>query len=173
MPSIILVIAGTGYHPEEYKKLKEELESQNINVVTVSDIAPDAIAEDESRTNVDLRLSEVDMENYGGVIFLGGAGAEKYLNNHLSYQLAVSAKNKDKIYGAIQVSTRILARAGVLEYKEATGWNEDNRLEGILRKNNAEYEDKEPVVIDGKAITAVNSDSAEKFGRAIARELKG
>ncbi len=172
MKSIVLVIAGTGYHPEEYKKIKEELESQKINVVTASDITPDAIAEDESRTNVDMKLSEVDMKNFEGVVFLGGAGAERYLNNHLSYRLAVSAKNKGKIYGAIQVSTRILARAGVLEHKMATGWNEDNRLEGILRKNNAEYEDTEPVVVDGKAITAVDSESADKFGRAIARKLK-
>ncbi|MFB6181278.1 MAG: DJ-1/PfpI family protein [Candidatus Magasanikbacteria bacterium] len=171
MYSVVLIIAGTGYQPEEYKQTKKALEEQDINVLTASDITPSAIAEDETRTEVDMSLSQVDMKKYDGVFFLGGVGAEKYLNNSLSYNIAVSAMQEDKLYGAMQVSTRILARAGVLKHKEATGWDEDDRLKSILEQNDAKYNEEEPVVVSGDAITAVNSESAPHFGAAIANKL--
>ncbi|MFB6225840.1 MAG: DJ-1/PfpI family protein [Candidatus Paceibacteria bacterium] len=172
MDTVVLVIAGTGYHPKEYKQTKHALEEEDINVLTASDITPTAIAEDDTRTSVDMSLSEVDMTKYDGVFFLGGVGAEKYLNNSLCYNLAVSAKKENKLYGSMQVSTRILARAGVLEGEQATGWDEDGRLGDILEQNNAKYIEEDPVAVSGDVITAVDSDSALPFARAITERLK-
>lgn len=172
MSTVVLVIPSTGYHPKEYKQTKHTLEEAEINVLTASDITPTAIAEDDTRTSVDMSLGEVDMDKYDGVFFLGGVGAEKYLNNPLGYNLVVSAKKKGKLYGAMQVSTRILARAGVLEGEQATGWNEDNKLGDILDQNNSSYVENDPVVVSGDVITAVDSDSALPFGKAIVQRLQ-
>ena len=73
-------------------------------------------------------------------------------------------------YGAICVSPRILAKAGVLHGKRATGWDEDGKLKYVFEKRDVVYE-YAPVVTDGRIVTADGPASAKEFGEAIAAVL--
>ena len=75
-----------------------------------------------------------------------------------------------KPYGAICISSRILAAAGVLSGKKATGWDDDNKLAHIFKKHNVEYI-KESIVIDENVVTAIGPSAAQEFAQGILKVL--
>lgn len=176
--TVLLVIASEGYQPLEYGLTKKTLERENIAVVTVSEkrgtaVASQALTPPEYETVDILRtIDEVDASNYDGVFLIGGPGAMKHLDNETTYELMRSAAQLGKIYGAICVSPRILAKAGLLKNKKVTGWNGDEQLPTVLQQHQAIYV-PESVVVDGNLVTASGPAAAEGFGNVIAKMLRG
>ena len=115
-------------------------------------------------------LSDVEVEDYNGIFLAGGPGALEHLDNSETYRIVRQAQQKGIFYGAICISPRILARAGVLKGKKVTGWDDDNRLAGVLEKAKAVLT-KEDMVVDDKLITANGPKSAEKFGQTILENI--
>lgn len=171
MKKVLLIIAHRGFQPVEYGTPRQVLTAAGIQVVTASNILGTAVS---SMTNeparVDVVLDEVKIDDYDGMFFIGGPGALANLDNEKSYRIISEVSASGKIWGAICISPRILAAAGVLENKKATGWDGDNELVGILAKAGAEYVRK-PVVVDGNLITGNGPEAAEEWGTAIARAL--
>jgi protease I len=87
---------------------------------------------------------------------------------HTILQKVVAA---EKPCGAICIATRILAQAGLLAHKKATGWDGDLKLAALYQEHRSTYV-KTPVVIDGKIITAQGPDAAKDFGNGIVSILK-
>ena len=150
---------------------KKVLEDNNIEVVTGSDAEGQAYATDGSVAHVNMTIPEIDMDLFDGIFLVGGAGAMKYLDTGDMYNLVRTAERDGKAYGAICAAARILARAGVLTGKKATGWDGDEKLEPLFKKHDVEYV-REPVVTDGKVVTARGPKEAEEFGKAIVNVLK-
>ena len=94
------------------------------------------------------------------------------LDNKESYTLAQTAIQNNIPLGAICLATRVLAHAGVLKDKEATGWNGDNQLHAIYKEHGVRYISDKGVVVDDKNITAQGPDFAKKFGEHIVDMLK-
>lgn len=171
MPKVALVIASHGFQPVEYGDTKKSLEEAEIQVVTVSDKPGQAESKDGAFVSVDVVLSEMKVEDYDAVYFIGGPGALECLDNQESNRVLNEAMILQKPYGAICIAPRILAKANVLVGKKATGWNNDGELQTIFANNNVEYV-AEPVVKDGKIITADGPAAAREFGNTIAQLLK-
>lgn len=167
---IVLVIASEGYQSREYTVPKEILRKEGAIIITASDRPGGAIAKDESTTLVDITLEEIKPTNYDGIFFIGGPGAMDCLDNSLSYKIISDAKKHNVPYGAICISTRILAKAYGLQDKKATGWDGDGALETILRSFGAIY-DKKPIATDGLVVTAEGPDAAEEFAQGIIRVI--
>ncbi len=163
---VILVIASQGYQTSEYGIPKDILEQAGHDVITVSDKSGTAQAADDSTTKINLTISEVNPTDYDGIFLIGGPGAPEHIDNEDMYKLLKAWKETGKPFGAICISPRILAKAGVLEGKRATGWNLDNGLEEIFTKHKVEYV-KQGVVTDDNIVTADGPSSAEEFGKAI------
>jgi protease I len=171
MKKVIFVIAHEGYQPIEYGEPKKILEEAGVRVDTASDEIGAARASDGmSSVKISINLKNVSPEEYDGVFFIGGSGSADFLDNEESYKLARSFVSADKLCGAICYSPRILAHAGVLKGKKVTGWDGDGELGGIFVSAGAEYI-KEPVVVDGKIITANGPRSAAEWGRKIVEVL--
>ncbi len=168
---VIFVVASNGYQQVEYNVPKKILEDAGIAVITASNVNGGAIAKDKSTTNVDVTLDAVDLKNYDGIFFIGGPGALEHLDNSNSVYLLCEAKKLGIPYGAICVSVRILAKAGVLHGKKATGWDADNALSSILKGFGATYEEGKEIVTDGLVVTASGPAAAEKFAEGIIRVL--
>lgn len=166
-----LVVASQGYQPTEYGLPKEILSNNGIKVITISDQPTIAIAKDNSTTDVDITLSQVIALDFDGIFLIGGPGALEHLNTPKMHEILQQMEVLNKPYGAICISPRILAEANVLNYKKATGWDEDLKLDSIFKKHNVKYEKNKPVVIDGNVITATGPDAAEEFGLSILRLL--
>ena len=67
-------------------------------------------------------VSELNVDDYDGVIFVGGIGAKEYFNNRMALSIARQAKEKGKVLGAICIAPTILANAGVLKGLRATSY---------------------------------------------------
>jgi putative intracellular protease/amidase len=168
---VVLVVASEGYQPLEYLETKKQLEANGIRVVTASDRAGGAIATDKSTTPVDITIDQLNVHQYDGIFFIGGSGALTCLDNSTSAHLIAQAKHNQIPYGAICISTRIVAKAGGLTGKKATGWDGDNALGVIYKLNGVNYQEGEPIVTDGLVVTALGPDAAKEFAQGIIRVL--
>ncbi len=163
---VLFVVAHKGYQPVEYAEPKKILEDAGFTVITASDQPGAATDKDGGTTPVDLTLSEVKIEEYDGVFFIGGPGTLEHLDNQHSYKIIKEAAEKHLPLGAICMATRILAHANALTRKHATGWNGDNELEKIYEEYDVKYM-PEPVVVEENIITAVGPTAAKTFGQEI------
>lgn len=166
-----LIIAHKGFQPIEYHNTKKALEDAGITVHTVSTQLGEAEGTDGSKVAVDGRIGHIIPEEYQGIVFIGGSGALDDLDNEASYDIIKKAVAKNIILGAICIAPRILAQAGVLTAKKATGWDDDNELASIFKKHVVTYV-KEGVVTDGNLITATGPATATDFGKALAQLVK-
>ena len=168
---IVFVIASEGFQPLEYNIPKQILQNAGFEVFTASDKKGTAKGQDGSEALVDLLIEDVPAGNYDGLFFIGGPGALEHLDNGKSHQLLQDWQKGGKLYGAICISPRILAKAGVLKNKKATGWDGDGELAGIFGQHGVEYV-REDVVADDNVITANGPMSVEGFGDKIVSAIK-
>jgi protease I len=171
MAKILLLIAQDGFQTKEYHDPKEVLSAEGHTVVTGSNTTADAVSNIGETAKVDIALSDVDPNGYDGIFIVGGPGALKYLDNPETIRIMKGAKEGGKLFGAICISPRILAKGGMLSGVRVTGWNGDEKLEAILSEHGATYEPL-PVVRDGLIITADGPMSARAFGEEIARAYR-
>ena len=172
MSKILLIVAQKGFQTKEYHDPKRVLESAGHTVVTGSIEKGVAISNIGEEVVVDIAIANVDASAYDAVFLIGGPGALAYLDNAETIRIVRDAAlHGELLYGAICVSPRILARAGVLSGKHATGWNGDGELPKIFITHGVLYE-QQPVVVDGRVITADGPMSGEAFGHAINEFLK-
>lgn len=170
--AVLLVIASEGFQQIEYGVTKNILQDAGFTVVTASDKPGTAIAKDGSTTHIDSTLDSIVVDNYEGIFFIGGPGALDLLDNNTSYAIIQKAFHQHKPIGAICIATRILAKAGVMRGKYATGWNEDGLLNALYENCGAVYLPEEKVVVESNMITATDPSAAEQFGKQIVQLLQ-
>ncbi len=170
---VAMIIAFEDFRDEEYFVPKEVLEKAGIEVVTVSNQSGVAKGAGGGEAPVDILVNQLKVEDYQAVVFIGGPGCLKNLDNQPSYQIAQEAVKQDKILAAICISPVILAKAGTLEGKKATVWSSalDKNTVKAFQENGAIYQDKK-VVVDGNIITANGPAAAQAFGQKIVETLK-
>jgi putative intracellular protease/amidase len=69
---------------------------------------------------VDLALTDVDVEEYDGIVYIGGSGCQSQWDNEDAHRVAQDAVEHGVVLAGIGCGTTILAHAGVLEGREAT-----------------------------------------------------
>jgi len=189
---VVIILAFKDFRDEEYFVPKEILEKAGAEIKTASNKTGTAIGADGGEVEIDFLVSELNsaefadlqsksshdsiqsISSFDAVIFIGGPGCLKNLDNEDSYKIAREAVSQDKILAAICTSPVILAKAGVLSGKKATVWTSpmDKSAVKILKDNGAVFEQKS-VVVDGKIITGSGPEAAEEFGMEIIQLLTG
>jgi len=169
---VLIVIAFRDFQDMEYLVPKKILEKAGIETKTISSKKGVAVGVFGETVLIDGTISEVKIDDYNSLVFVGGGGCLPYLDNQDSYNLIKEAFDKDKLLAAICISPVILAKAGVLENKKATVWNSpiDQFPVKLLTENKAIYQE-DSVVVDGKIITARGPEVADLFGETIVRLL--
>ncbi len=171
---IAILIAFKDFRDEEYFISKEVLETAGAELKIISTEIGKAIGSQGGEVEVDITLSELEVSDFDAIVFIGGPGALKYLDNEISYRITKEAISEKKILAAICIASTILAKAGVLSGKKATVWSSilDKKAIKILEENGAIYQD-DPVVVDGNIVTGNGPGAAGEFGEAISSLLRG
>jgi len=164
---VVMVVAPDNFRDEELFDTKQVLEEGGANVKIASMGTGKATGMLGGEIDVDLDYSEIVVDDYDAVIFIGGGGAAIYFNDEKALSLAKEAYEKEKVVGAICIAPSILANAGILEGKKATAYTSEV---GNLRVKGAEYTGGD-VVVDGKIVTADGPSAATKFGEKILETL--
>ena len=171
---VLLIIADKEFQPIEYGHTRQQLEIAGFKVMVGSNGKKGTVATPSAGTLkpiIDVTLSEVNPDGYAGIFIIGGPGALNALDNQTTVRLMQNFASTGKPFGAICISPRILAKAGLLTGKKATGWDTDKELAGIFEANGVTYEQK-PVVVDGSIVTADGPKAATAFGKAIVMVLQ-
>lgn len=170
---ILMVVAFKDFRDEEYFVPKEILEKAGFSIDTTSTEKGIAIGSQGGEAVIHVGIDEINLENYKAIVFCGGSGMAKELDNSDFHKLARDFSENNKIVAAICVAPALLAKSGILENKKATVWSSalDKSFIKILEENGAIYENN-PVVIDNGVITANGPDAAEKFGEMIKELVK-
>jgi protease I len=116
-----------------------------------------------------LGLTDLRVDDYDAIIFVGGQGAILYFSSPVALNIAREAAAKRKVLAAISAAPTILANAGVLRGVRATGFISERVT---LERAGARYTGA-PVERDGLIITAASPIAANGFARAIADALAG
>ena len=171
MKTVALLIAHQGYQAIEYGVTKDILIKQGLKVLTISNKPGIATAHDSSTTDVDLPLEKINLDIIEALFLIGGNGALDCLDNENVYHLLQEVYSLGIPYGSICIASRILAKAGVLGGKRATGWDGDNKLDQIFQEHAVIYV-KKPVVVDGTIVTATGPQAAQEFAEEIVTVLR-
>ncbi|PIU16083.1 DJ-1 family protein [bacterium (Candidatus Gribaldobacteria) CG08_land_8_20_14_0_20_39_15] len=167
---IAMVIAQQDFRDEEYFIPKAIFETAGFEIKTIGLNMGEALGFFGSVAAVDLTADKVKPDEFAAVVFIGGSGMEKLMDNKELHKLAQAAVKQGKIVAGICIAPAILAKAGVLSGKKATVWaDEKNRAAVKILEQNGAYYIAEPVVIDGKIITANGPYSARKFAEEIVK----
>ena len=169
---IVMVIAPQDFRDEEYFIPRSIFRAEGAEIKTASSKKGKAVGTYGGEVNVDLSLDEINILDFDGIVFVGGSGASKYMNDEKCHEVAREFLNEEKIIGAICIAPTILARAGILKEKKATVWQStlDKSAVKVLKEEGAEFKD-EKVVTDGNIITASGPKAARSFGETVVRAL--
>jgi protease I len=173
MKKVALIICFRDFKDEEFFICFEKLKKNKFIVKVVSDESGLAIGVDGGEIKIDFNINEISANQFDALIFIGGPGSLKRLNNEKSHDLIRESFNLKKIIGAICISSVILAESGILKDKEATVWSNSLDKSGvkILKENDVLYQDKS-VVISDNIITANGPSSVVEFTESIILKLK-
>lgn len=169
---IAIIIAFKDFRDEECFIPRSIFVGEGFNVKIASAEKGKALGSYGGLVDVDLQLSEIKVDDFEAIVFVGGSGASQYLDNEKAHQIAEQAIAQGKVLAAICIAPAILANAGVLNGKKATVWSSpmDKSLIKTLKAEGVDYQNQ-AVVIDDKIITANGPQAARKFAEAIVRAL--
>ena len=105
----------------------------------------------------------VRMEDYSGVVFCGGAGARELQDNADALRLAREAAEQQKLVAAWGESVAVLAQAGVLKKRRATG---APGVEALVRQGGGRFTGRQ-VEQDGTIVTAADDAAGLRFAKRL------
>lgn len=165
---VAMIIAKNGFRDEEYLQPKEVLTQAGITVDTFSSSTGTAKGMLGATVKVDKTIDELNVDNYDGIIFVGGIGSSEYWDNVKAHKIVQDVVSKNKVLAAICIAPITLAKAGVLKGKKATVFSSEVSQ---LKSYGANYTGKD-VEVDGKIVTAAGPHAAKQFGETIKELLK-
>jgi len=168
---VLMIIAPENFRDEELFETKEVIESNGFSVAIASKSKGIKRGMLGGTAEASLSLSEINVDNYKAIIFVGGAGSSVYFDDKEALDIAKKAYENGKIVGAICIAPMILANAGILNGKRATVWNGNGEYGDRLKESGADYTGND-VEKDGNIITANGPHAAKRFGEEIVNALK-
>ena len=165
--TVLLVVPPQGFQDEELLVTKRGLEQAGVQVLVASTRMGTLTGMLGGTIRADLLLNQANLDNFNGIIFIGGAGTIDYLNNPTVLGLVRQVGTRRKVLAAIGTAPSILASAGALKGARATAYlSEQARLVqgGALYTGN-------PAEKDGLTITATGALAAPVFVRTIVETL--
>jgi protease I len=162
-----MIVAPTDFRDEELAQPKAVFEQAGALVTVASKGVKEATGMFGARAAIDRDSSELSATDYDAVVFIGGAGASVYFDDRQIQALAKDVYDQGKLVAAICIAPSTLANAGILAGKKATAFSSEV---GNLQAKGAVYS-QEPVVVDGKIVTASGPAASEAFGQKIVELL--
>jgi protease I len=173
---VVFVLASKRFWFDDYDPVRRELEKGVVQVVVASTVAGQAIPDPTGRGQpvpVDLLLQDVKAADFDAVIFAGGRGVNEFFAHQpggkSTRELCNAMLAAGKYVAALCLAPAVLADAGVLKGKRATGFDQGVRAT-IKAKGGTVVDDA--VVEDGLILTARGPFAAQQFAELLLKRIK-
>jgi 4-methyl-5(b-hydroxyethyl)-thiazole monophosphate biosynthesis len=162
----LFIVLSNGFEDIEAFTVVDVLRRAGIAIDTVGIPGTMITSKSGIRITTDKKFSEINIDEYDGIVLPGGEENVKNLSNHLPLLSALERFNtKGKLIAAVCAAPTILAKLGMLKDKKATVYP---GLEKVLS-----YPRPEKVVVDGNIITSQGPGTALEFALKIVEVLLG
>jgi len=170
MAKVLFVVAQKGFRDEELLVPREMLERAGHAVRIASITRSKAIGSNGAQVQPDIAIYEANPEFFEAVVVVGGPGSPALAERDDVLKFLRAMQQGGKLVAGICLGPMALARSGVLAGKNATVFP-DRKAILMLRECGARYL-MEPVVVDGRIITADKPENAGPFAQEIIDSLK-
>ena len=161
---ILVVLPEKQFDEKEYEEIIRAAKESKIGITVAGTTTAYAFQGMQGeKIKPHLSLSDAEMEDYHGLVFIGGLGARTLFNDVYCHKLARKAIELERIVAAIDIAPVILAHAEVLRGKKATVHGTE---ESHLVSCGANYSN-EPVVADGLVVTSQHATFAKEFADTV------
>lgn len=167
MARALLVVPNRGLSVNQYWRTRRLLEQQGFQV-QVAAFRRDEIEQLAFSLTPDLELSQAKGGDYDLVVFIAGHGNRDLWNLLEAHRVAREALEAGKVVGASGAAVPILANAGLLRGRRATG---PLSVAAVLREAGAEYT-ADPVTVDDGIVTLRRSEAFESFGQQLLEQVR-
>lgn len=151
--TVVLAIAPEGFRDEELERPLAALEQAGHRGLLASTRAGKARGMLGGKVEVHTTLAGLDARGLDAIVIVGGEGCPRHLWGHQPVEnLVRSVYAAGKPVAAICFGSGVLARAGVLAGRRATGFN--SPLLAVEMKRGGALFVMDPVVVDGSIVTA-------------------
>lgn len=164
---VVLITPQREFQDEELFQTKFALEAASIDVVVASSRSGRILGTRGGVGQATLGLSQINVEEFDAVIFIGGAGAVPLASNTRAQELVRQAVAKEKLVAASGTAVLIPASTEVVKSARVTGLAAHQQL---LVLAGAAYTGA-AVERDGSLITSAGPLAAPQFGRTIVEAL--
>lgn len=165
---IAMIIAFNNFRDEEYLEPQKLFVDSGYVVRTFSTLVGIASGRFGAKVDVDDLIDNLDVKYFDAVVFVGGGGAQCYIDNKVALNIASESFKKNIIIAAICMAPAILAHSGVTKGRKSTVF--PDRIDEISSLG-VEYID-EDVVVDSNIITARDYSASVKFAETIINALE-
>ncbi len=165
----VLIVASENFRDEELFETKRVLDATAVQTTIASTRTGFIQGMLGNIAEARILVSQLRVDDYDAIIFIGGPGAAEYFNNPVALNIAREAASKRKILAAICIAPTVLANAGVLTGVRVTGFPTEREK---LVQAGAIYTGT-PVERDRFIITGSGPPASVQFGRAVADALAG
>lgn len=167
---VALVIAPEQFRDEELFTPQKKLEEAGAKTTIAASKLGEAQGMLGGTAKPQTLIKDLKAQELDCLVVVGGMGSPQYLwNDKDLHKLIQELANANKVVASICLSGAVLANAGVLSGKKATVWEMPESVKA-LEDGKATYLNQ-PVVQDGKVITANGPEAAADFAEKIIAEL--
>jgi protease I len=164
---ILFILPPYDFCDEEYQKPRNLFDDWGARVVVASPSLANAKGIGGAVAKPNITIKEAQTRDIDALLLVGGIGSQKFWHDQAVHNLMIRANRLEKIVSASGYAVMILANAGLLQGKRATGFPV---IENFLKWQGAIYTGH-PVEIVGNIVTASGPEAADKFAEAIAELL--
>jgi protease I len=168
---VAIVVGQRWFKDVELDIPRARFEKEGMVVTIASSKLDTAEGSEGSKVKPDVLIDDLNVSDYDAIVFIGGTGVKRdFWNNPKAHAVVQEAAKQGKIVAAICWGPVVLANAGILEGKRATGHTAENAHE-TLKSKGCIYTG-ESVTVDGNIITAFGPSSADSFATAVIEALE-
>lgn len=167
MKQALVVLAQEGYQDIELSGTMAGLQAAGFTPVLCSKEVGVCTGKLGGKQQALIAMKNVHVADYSRVIFIGGPGASALADDVGALDIVNRTVENNIPLGAICIAPIILAKAKVLQGKQATVWDNNGEQAAILEQNGCVYTGDD-VTVDGRIVTANGPAAAEEFGHTIA-----
>jgi putative intracellular protease/amidase len=160
---ILLILPSRNFQEDEYNIIRNHLNKSGVRIFISSVKNGLCIGKLGLKVQTDVLLSNVNHNNFSGIIFVGGSGVLDEVNNKELHMLAHKFYSSRKLVSAICAAPLILGSAGLLTGVDATC---NSKYRNDLEKLGANYVDA-PAVESGNILTSQSPQTAKEFAALV------